>query len=125
MTKKVIFVLLIITLLICSTNIVHAASISGILSGGQNFIDKGNQGETPIGDDEIKDLSNTIYNILLILGTVIAVIIGSILGIQFITGSVEQKAKVKDSLIPFVIGCVVIFGAFGIWKLVIQIGANI
>ena len=70
---------------------------------------------------KIKNLSDIIYNVLLILGTVIAVIVGSVLGIQFITGSVEQKAKVKDSLIPFVIGCVVIFGAFGIWKLVITI----
>ena len=46
---------------------------------------------------------------------------GAILGIQFITGSVEQKAKVKDSLIPFIVGCVAIFGAFGIWKLVITL----
>lgn len=125
MSKKIIFVLLIITLLICSTSIVQATSISEVLKGGQSFIDKGNKGDTPIGKDEIKDLSNTIYNILLILGIVIAAIIGTILGIQFITGSVEQKAKVKDSLIPFVIGCVVIFGAFGIWKIVVQIGANI
>ena len=73
---------------------------------------------------ELKELSDTIYNVLLIIGTVIAVIIGAILGIQFITGSVEQKAKVKDSLIPFIIGCVIIFGAFGIWKIVVSIGAS-
>lgn len=131
MAKKVIYVLLIITLLICSTNIVQAkgststTSLKDILQGGQNFIDQGEKGDSPIGDDEIKNLSNTIYNVLLIIGIVIAGIIGMVLGMQFITGSVEQKAKVKDSLIPFVVGCVVIFGAFGIWKLVVQLGANI
>lgn len=128
MAKKVIYILLIITLLICSTNIVQAkssTSLKDVLQGGQSFIDKGEKGDTPIGDDKIKDLSNTIYNILLIIGIVIAGIIGMVLGMQFITGSVEQKAKVKDSLIPFVVGCVVIFGAFGIWKLVVQLGANI
>ena len=36
-------------------------------------------------------------------------------------GSIEQKAKVEDSLIPYIVGCVVIFGAFGIWKLVLTI----
>ena len=36
-------------------------------------------------------------------------------------GSVEQKAKVKDSLVPYIVGCTVIFGAFGIWKLVVTI----
>ena len=36
-------------------------------------------------------------------------------------GSMDEKAKVKESLIPFVIGCVIIFGAFGIWKLIATI----
>ena len=35
------------------------------------------------------------------------VVISVILGIQFMMGSVEEKAKIKDSLIPFVIGCIV------------------
>lgn len=41
------------------------------------------------------------------------------------TGSVEQKAKVKDSLVPYVAGCIVIFGAFGIWKMVLIILENV
>lgn len=41
------------------------------------------------------------------------------------TGSVEQKAKVKDSLVPYVAGCIVIFGAFGIWKMVLTILENV
>ena len=65
--------------------------------------------------------TDQIYNILLAIGTVIAVIIGAILGIQFMVGSMDDKAKVKESLIPFVIGCVIIFGAFGIWKIVATI----
>ena len=71
--------------------------------------------------EALNNASDLVYNTLLILGTCIAVIIAVVLGIQFITGSVEQKVKVKESLIPFVIGCVVIFGAFGIWRLVIVI----
>jgi hypothetical protein len=55
----------------------------------------------------------------------VAIIIGLVLGIQFMVGSVEQKAKVKDSLLPYIIGCIVIFGAFGIWKLVLTILENI
>ena len=123
MKKRVFFILLIIALLICSTNIVQATTITNIIEGADNFINNGSS-TSAISGDKLKELSDTIYNVLLIIGTVIAVIIGAILGIQFITGSVEQKAKVKDSLIPFVIGCVVIFGAFGIWKLVVQIGAS-
>ena len=66
-------------------------------------------------------LSDTLYNILFTIGVVVAAIFGIIIGIQFVTGSVEQKAKVKETLIPYFVGCFVIFGAFGIWKLVITI----
>ena len=40
-------------------------------------------------------------------------------------GSVDQKAKVKDSLIQYIVGCIVIFGAFGIWKIVLTILENV
>lgn len=120
MKRKIFFILIIFILMICSTHIVQATTISNIIQGADGFITNGSSSDM-IAGDKIKNLSYIIYNVLLILVTVIAVIVGSVLGIQFITGSVEQKAKVKDSLIPFVIGCVVIFGAFGIWKLVITI----
>ena len=120
MAKKVLFFLLIIILLICSTNIVQAKSITDIIKGADDFIETGKSKDV-IATDKLKNASDLIYNTLLIVGIVVAVIAGTILGIQFITGSVEQKAKVKDSLIPFIVGCVIIFGAFGIWKLVITI----
>lgn len=85
-------------------------------------MNSGKDGNTTTIDGQmLNDTSNFIYNTLLIIGICIAVLIGTVLGIQFITGSVEQKVKVKESLIPFVVGCVVIFSAFGIWKLVIEI----
>ena len=59
-----------------------------------------------------------IYNIFLAVGLVVAVICGLILGIQFMMSSSEGQAEVKEKLVPFIVGCVVIFGAFGIWKLV-------
>ena len=40
-------------------------------------------------------------------------------------GSMEEKAQIKEALIPFVIGCIVAFGAFGIWKIFITIGNNL
>lgn len=120
MIKKVFFSLMIIFLIICSINTVQAISFTNIINGADEFINLGDD-STPISGDELKGLSDSIYNVLLIIGTIIAVIVGAILGIQFITGSVEQKSKVKETLIPYFVGCAVIFGAFGIWKLVIEI----
>lgn len=125
MIKKVT-ITLIMTILLCMLffphNIVQATSLSNILGGADNFVNQGKtDADNTLDMEALNNASDLVYNTLLILGTCLAVIIAVVLGIQFITGSVEQKVKVKESLIPFVIGCVVIFGAFGIWRLVIVI----
>ena len=40
-------------------------------------------------------------------------------------GSAEEKAQIKDALIPFIIGCIIVFGAFGIWKIFVNIGNSL
>ena len=120
MKRKKFFILIIFILMICSTHIVQATTISNIIQGADGFITNGSSSDM-IAGDKIKNLSDIIYNVLLILGTVIAVIVGSVLGIQFITGSLGEKAEVKKNLIVYLVGCVIIFGAFGIWKLIIEV----
>ena len=36
-------------------------------------------------------------------------------------GSIEQQVKAKEILIPYVLGCFVIFGSFGLWKLAVTV----
>lgn len=103
----------------------RASSIGDITGKADDFISTGEGQTAPISDSELKGLTDSLYNILLIIGVVVAAIVGIILGIQFITGSVEQKSKIKESLMPYIVGCIVIFGAFGIWKLAIIILRNI
>lgn len=52
-------------------------------------------------------------------------LVGTIIGIQFMVASAEDKAKVKEALIPYVIGCAVIFGAFTIWSIAVNLGQDI
>lgn len=99
-------------------------SLSGVISGGDSFIQAGKGGSAQIDKGSLQNASSSIYNILLICGVIIAVLIGSIMGIKFMIGSVEEKAELKAALVPFAIGCIVVFGAFGIWKIVVTIGNN-
>ena len=119
-----IILIIIMTIFIFSflgTN-VYAGKIGDIFSSANDFIQTGeNSNNSTISDENLKEMSDTIYNILLIIGIVITVIVGIVIGLQFMTGGAEQKAKVKETLIPYVAGCAVIFGAFTIWKLVIII----
>lgn len=124
---KLIYVILLFLTIFSQVNIVSAGttpgdqSVSGIIDGGSSFIKDGESQESPITQDKTQELTNDLYNILFFVGLVVAFIIGMILGIQFMTGSVEQKAKVKDALVPYIAGCIVVFGAFGIWKLVVTV----
>ena len=100
------------------------SSLSDVISGGDSFIQAGKDGSAKIDKGSLQNASSSIYNILLICGMIVAVLIGSIMGIKFMIGSVEEKAEIKAALVPFVIGCIVVFGAFGIWKILVTIGNN-
>lgn len=120
--KAIFFSIIIIILINIYAPFTYASTAGGIITGGDDFISSADSSSyATIKNDSLRDISSNIYNILLIIGIVIAIFVGLILGIQFILGSVEEKGKVKESLIPYFAGCIVIFGAFGIWKLVVTI----
>lgn len=125
--KIVTVILLILLSIIAITKPIYASdtkrhTAGEIISEGKGFIEKGqNDAENKIGSDDLKNMSDTIYNILLVAGIIIAIIVGLIMGIKFIIGGIEEKAEIKAMLIPYIIGCVVVFGAFGIWKAVVDI----
>ena len=114
----------ILTILVISSafpvNYIYAGSVDDIISDADGFIQSGT-GTQPININDFSSMSDTIYNILLVIAIVVAVIIGSAIGIKFMTGSVVEKANIKETLIPYIAGCIVVFGAFAIWKLVVNI----
>ena len=91
------------------------------MNRAEGFVNNGENGGNVINNDALREGSNTLYNVLLVIGIAVAFIWGIVLGIQFITGSLGEKADVKKNLIVYLVGCVIIFGAFGIWKLLLQL----
>lgn len=88
-----------------------------IINEGNQFIEQASG--TTIGGDNLQEASSSLYNILLSIGIFLAVAIGMYLGVKFMVSTAEDKAKVKEALIPYIAGCVVIFSAFIIWKFAI------
>lgn len=97
-----------------------ASSLEDVTKDADDFI---NSAELPSGSftESLQNFSKTMYNIFLTIGIFVAVIVGGIIGLKLMTSSAEGKAEAKAYLIPYVIGCVVVFGGFGIWKLVVNI----
>ena len=104
-------------------NIGKDAAESGLISSPQQ--EGANVTIAAPNSVDVKAIMNDIYNIIFPLGVATTVIIGGVLGIKFMVASAEEKAKLKESLIPYAVGCVVIYGAFGIWKLAITIFSQI
>lgn len=140
--NKYIFKIILILILTINLNLNHVyANIwDNIFQSADDFLTQGKEeAETPsklvegadgnmteqttgyIDGDELKDTRDNLYNVLVTLGVALSVIIGAIIGIKIMYGSVEQQVKAKELLVPYVIGCVLIFGACGIWKLAVTV----
>lgn len=118
---KVSFIIVLLMFLIFPKNIYAGdTTLDTIMSGGDSFLNLGAK-NSGLNETELHRMSNLIYNILLGICMVIAVIVGMILGIKYMTATSEDKAAIKETLIPFVIACVIMFSAFTIWKIVIEI----
>jgi len=76
-------------------------------------------------EEDIRTDATSIFQFLLAIGTVLTVIIGAVLGISFMTASAEDKAKIKEKLVPYIVGCIVIYGAVTIWLVVVRVLANL
>ncbi len=127
MKKLLIFtMILILFLIIIYPNNVSATatSLDQIMEGADDFIDAGGGDkdvDKTIDTDSLKDTSDFLYNVLLGISMVVAVIVGMVLGIKYMTSTTEDKADIKETLPAYVISCVVVFGAFTIWKIIVNI----
>lgn len=53
--------------------------------------------------------AGVILNAIVVVGLVISVTMCIILGIKYMTGSVEQKAEYKKTMIPMIVGIIMLF----------------
>lgn len=125
--KKMLFKVCLITLLILcnlsvySTTCMADGSLDDVMNNGNSFLNAGSESSTMIDQNDLKSLSNFISGVLLTIAIGVTVITGAIMGLNFITQSIEEKAKVKESMVPWIIGIIVSFGAFTIWEVAVNL----
>lgn len=69
--------------------------------------------DTVNGGDGIKAIAGQIIALIRIIGSVVAVGILVVLGIKYMMASAEGKADFKSSMIPYLVGAVLVFA--GSW----------
>ena len=74
--------------------------------------------------DDVMDKASVIVTIIRAIGIVVTVIALMIMGIKYMTGSIEEKAEYKKSMIPFLIGTLFVFTLSQILAVVIEVVSN-
>lgn len=120
--KSIKILIMCFCIILLSTQNVYA--LGDILNMGEEWVNLGlneaEKGKT-MNTDALKIAMDSLYNLLLALATAAAVIVGAIMGIQFMTAGIDKKVQVKESLFPYMISCIVVFGSLGIWRLAVVI----
>lgn len=118
--KQLISIILIIFLLqvLFLPSISKAEDIGGVVTEGDSWL---KNAKVLVDQAKLKDANSFIFNSLLAIGIIITVFWGGFIGIKFMYASAEDKADIKQTLVPYIIGCIVIYGGFAIWKLVITV----
>lgn len=70
--------------------------------------------------DKIISKSGKILGIVQTIGVGVAVIMLSIMGVKYMIASVEEKAKYKEQMLPYLIGAILLFGGSGILGIIIK-----
>ena len=119
MQSKILKLIAIISVFII-VSVFPVKVFSSWVDDADNFLESAGNSIT-VDKDQLTSASDEIYNTLTSIGMIVAVIVGMILGITYMMTGAVDKAKVKESIMPYLLGCIVIFGAFGICKLVINV----
>ena len=109
--KKILIVLMnLILILFVISNTVLASGL--IDTFDKSISTSGNGAET------IKDKGGRIVGIIQVIGTMLAVGMLMILGIKYMLGSADQKAEYRKSMLPYIIGAILIFGFSNITQVI-------
>lgn len=82
------------------------------------------KGSNPNPEDFTKRVEK-ILGIIQVVGTVVSVAILIVIGIKYMTGSIEERAEYKQSLKPYLIGAFLLFTGTLVPQFIYKISQNI
>ena len=79
----------------------------------------------PADETQLLGKVNVVLSTIVDIGIVIAVIMIAVLGVKYMLGSVEEKAEYKKTMVPYVVGVIMLMGITTIVKILQTLGENI
>lgn len=122
MRKKIclfLIFLMIVSTVVALSNISYAGIVDDLGMQEVNNID------TSAGESGLLGAVNGVIGLMQLIGTGVALIIITILGIKYILASPSEKADVKKSIMPILIGCLLLFGGVNIAAAIASFASSI
>ena len=73
---------------------------------------------------EIREAGNNIIKVISTAASILSVIVLVILGINYMMGSVDERAEYKKTLLPYIIGAAFVFAASTIASIIYSIAIS-
>lgn len=81
-------------------------------------------GNSTINTNSIDKFGQNIVKIISTVGSIVSVIVLIVLGIKYMMGSAEEKAEYKKTLLPYIIGAVLVFAASSIASIIFEFSSG-
>ncbi len=121
--KTFILFITISILFLIPTN-VKAQEVTSEVKVATGVINPGDFKPSELTDDDTEIVTSkaaTIVDIIRIIGIIVTVVTLMLIGIKYMTGSLEEKADYKKSMIPYLIGVGVFFALSQLLAVIMKI----
>ena len=106
--------------------IMLVASIAGtVLAVDPNTVLNGLDGNGNVQTSDLTKVGNNIVTIIQVVGIVIAVIVLLVIGIKYMMGSASEKAEYKKTMIPYIVGAVLIFAGTSLVRVIYSLSTSV
>ena len=106
--------------------IMLVASIAGtVLAVDPNTVLNGLNVNGNVQTNDLTKVGNNIVTIIQVVGIVIAVIVLLVIGIKYMMGSASEKAEYKKTMIPYIVGAVLIFAGTSLVRVIYSLSTSV
>ena len=106
--------------------IMLVTSIAGtVLAVDPNTVLNGLNGNGNVQTNDLIKVGNNIVTIIQVVGIVIAVIVLLVIGIKYMMGSASEKAEYKKTMIPYIVGAVLIFAGTSLVRVIYSLSTSV
>ncbi len=120
-TKIAIILVIAIMAIMLFATLVEAAPITDPIENPGSY----NPTQSNVETTKVAKIGGIIVGIIRTVGTVASIIMLIILGLKYMTGSTQDKAKYKESMIPYIVGMVMLVAVVNILGILYNIFSGV